>query len=176
MVRGAVEGAVVSSATWKVRDMKTTDFINHHVKFADNYTPEQRASLEHAIREAGQSPVGQRMFGHYRREGETLRLSPEQNSMSSGAGPHVMPGTNVMYFNGEFDKSPAKKYLPLATDGVVFTHELGHTRSGYNVPDPLNVGVVENRFRGWNGFPRRSSYDVPYDVPVLPISRAVLTW
>lgn len=175
VLRGAVTGTINSGAYWKFRDDMTTKFIKENVFFSPGYTVEQSISLQKAIREAGQSPIGARMFSKFRNSKEKLYLSPERESYAPNIGPHVVTGTNSMYFNGEFDKSPLKKYLPDATDGVVFTHELGHTRTGYNVRDPINVAITENRFRNWNGLKSRPNYSSKYDLPINP-GRAITMW
>ena len=54
------------------------------------------------------------------------------------------------------------------TDSVVFVHELGHTLSGFNLPDALNVSKTENPYRAWIGAPSRNEYAWPDRVETVP--------
>lgn len=54
---------------------------------------------------------------------------------------------------------------PSMDDATVFTHELGHTASGFNLQDHvlnLNVSNAENTFRGWAGSPPRMDYAIRF--------------
>lgn len=171
--QGFAAGLAASGVMWKMNDLRTTDFINNHAKLDPSYSPEQKANVIQSIKESGQSPVGGRLMSRFIRSGTVLNLASEASSpWGPGQGPHVTPGTNNMYFDGDPQNSSFgshgtigqfvanESWGPSFDGGTAFTHELGHTASGYSFGDPLNVAHSENLYRGWTGAPARNDYGV----------------
>ena len=95
------------------------------------------------------------------RSGSTLNIFPE-----GSGGPYVSGGTNDMHFNGDIQGSATgssisgESWGPSTDDATIFTHEAGHTASGFNLTDPLNVAYSENLYRSWIGSPSRNDYAI----------------
>lgn len=167
--QGFALGAGTGSLMWGMNTMRTNDFIKNHTELDQSYTAQEKADVMQSIQESGQSPVGGRMMSRFIRSGSTLHLAPERTSPFynpiNPPGPHVVTGTNNMYFDGNMQGRygsfmGGEPWGPTLDDGTVFTHELGHTASGYGLRDPLNVAHSENLYRGWTGAPARNDYGV----------------
>lgn len=162
---GAGSGIATAGVMWKMNDMRTNDFLKQ-VSFDKSLNSTQRANFVQSIREAGQSPVGGRFMSKYIKSGANLNLFSEVVSpFGPGQGPHVRRGTDDMYFDGDtqsrygstFDGEP---WGPSLDDATTFIHEGGHTATGFNRADPLNVAYSENMYRAWVGSPARNDYGV----------------
>jgi len=131
---------------------QTEKFIQHSKIAAD--TPESRLQIENAIRDAGHSPVGQKLMSK-------LMNADNVEFLETHSGSHVDEGTNTMHIN-IIDFSDSAYPDP----GITIVHEMGHTISGgynYNATqEHLNVRDTENRYRWWMGITRRSVYENMY--------------
>jgi hypothetical protein len=178
---GALGGMAVSSIVWAYRHYTTEQFIKNNVN-AEKLSPEQRTAVLQAVREAGQSPVGQRLMSGFQSSGAILEF------LSEPPGPGVLTGTNTAYFSGNFQANhgtavAGETWGPSMNDAAVLIHELGHCASGFNITDranePLNVSQSENLYRGWMGLPFRQNYYIGGhpDVPGRSVLDILLrTW
>ena len=165
---GALAGGLTAGVVGEVRKYRTEEFIKNNLKCEGGCN----RSILDAIRDAGQSAIGQRLMAKFRSVGEVLNVLPEDSSPSgTGLGPHVAPGTNDMYFNGDAQHSPVggsalgafvagEPWGPSLDDATTFIHELNHTLTGGNMVDPGNVAYSENMYRRWMGTPGRNDYAI----------------
>jgi RHS repeat-associated protein len=161
---GVLSGVATSAIVWGYRDYKTGQFIKNNVNCGSSGCTQDQIN---AIKDAGQSPIGQKLMGQFRSGSSILNLFPEYSSPAGlGLGPHVITGTNDMYFDGNFQGSnlygliSGETWGPTMDDGAVFVHELNHTLSAANMNDPLNVAYSENLYRAWMGAPMRNDYNI----------------
>jgi RHS repeat-associated protein len=157
---GAISGGVTAGVVGLYWQHTTEQFIKNNVTCTGGCSQ----SMLQTIREGGMSAVGQRLMSGFRSSGAMLTISPESSSPAGvGIGPHVITGTNDMYFDGNVQSRlgnllAGEPWGPSLNDATTFVHELGHTVAGFNVQDPLNVSVSENLYRSWMGTPARSDY------------------
>src|SRR5690606_2697444 len=124
--------------------------------------------------------------------GAVLSLRPESASPAAfrNPGPHVMSGTNDMYFDGDVqndmlgsgnnqmrfgDLVAYETWGPSMDDATTFVHELGHTASALNLVDPKNVAYTENLYRTWMGTPHRNDYSILNNPMINQFSNPVPT-
>ena len=180
---GALAGMATSSVVWGYRSYQTEQFIENNVDCGSDGCTDKQLN---AIKDAGQSPSGQRVMGEFINKNETLNLFPEYASpYGYFQGPHVDPGTNNMYYDGDPQNSLVidgnGNIVPLGSlaaqftwgatvdPGNAFVHELGHTVAGEGLldfPVGANVAYNENPYRMWMGQPSRGEYN--WNVPVHP--------
>lgn len=158
---GGASGLATSGAKWAYNRYQAGRFLQNSVR--GTVTPQARQ----AILDAGQSPIGQRLMDRYTRSRSVLELNLENNSPGgAGRGPHVLSPSNRMFFDGNIQARlgallAGEPWGPSMDDPTAFIHELGHTLSGFNLPDyglNLNVARAENPFRSWAGLPLRNDY------------------
>jgi len=159
-ISGGLSGAATSSVIWGYRDFKTDQFIKDHVNFDDALTTAQKAALTQAVKEAGQSPIGQELMSGFRKAESTLYIYPDHPD----AGISSYFTKNKIYFQGNVQKSQGADFAmelwgPSMDDATAFIHELGHSVDGGNTySEQLNTSLSENRYRGWIGTPLRNDY------------------
>lgn len=178
-------GAATASVVWGYRAYQTEQFISNNVRCDGGCS---QAQFD-AIRDAGRSPVGQRLMASYKKNSAILHIYAESaSSYTNGLrlGPHVVYGSNDMYFDGNTQQTllslpdggmttygsfvAGEPWGPSTDDGTTFIHELGHTRTAGGLLDswhqdasPLTdvVGQAENKYRAWMGLPSRDDYSIP---------------
>lgn len=181
--RGALIGGLTSSFVWAARDYQSDQFIEKNINCGGlDCKPE----VINAIKDAGQSPVGQRLMNRYRDSGAKLMIFPEE--LSDGKGPSAYSDADVIYFGGDISKSKVdgkklttlmagEPWGPTTTNASTFIHELAHTPTGggYLDPGPKHSGPdviseVENKYRSWMGTPSRDNYSfLARGAPSLPV-------
>jgi len=168
---GAGSGVATAGAVWAKNDYVTDQFLDDNVQWDASVSSTDRAAITQGIKEAGQSPLGQRNFMKFRGQGRNLTIHITQK------GSYVpFAGANEMYLNPNIKATqifPAAKYNQLATIdmGTLFNHEFGHNlgfTDRYTPAHPgqsLNVSYNENPYRAWIGKPARTGYLSDGDVP-----------
>lgn len=147
-----MDGAATLAVIHLYRSYKTEQFINHSKIEAD--AQESKLKIENAIRNAGQSPIGQKLISNLMKS-DDVRFVETQN------GSQVLPGTNTIEVDVSDISNPE-----FPDSGITIIHEMGHTIGGgygYDATQEyLNVRDTENRYRWWMGMARRSVYEQMY--------------
>lgn len=159
---GAAVGAAMGSAVWAKNAYTTNQFLKNNVSWDSSVSASDRDTFTQAIKEAGQSPLGQELFSKYRGSGQSLAIH------STTGGPYSLLGTNNIYLNSDTNsvRSMVSSYdWATTTDqATLLLHEMGHTDGGFGngreaiAPFSPNVADSENPYRGWIGAVRRSEY------------------
>jgi hypothetical protein len=164
---GAASGMAVGGIVWAKNDYVTNKFLKNNVKWDSSVSDADRATFTQAIKEAGQSPLGQREFGKIMADNRIITF----HSMSEAGGyvPYASP--NDIYLNPDIDvtrtyNAPHYNQLKTIDMGTLILHEMGHASSypwtgeggGPMMHDPLNVSYHENPYRAWIGTPARTGY------------------
>ncbi len=188
--RGVTSGLASATLVHLYRAHVTEKFIDDNLNIDKNHP--NATGIKNAVRDAGQSPVGQRMFSRFMKTGEKLNVFSESQGKYPNIGTRVETSkdsagnivtTNDLFFDGNFQSSSIGKFMAIKhpilysgfTDDIVLLHELGHTRTGGAFLDPDvtspqggNVRTNENPYRAWLGLRRRTYYSqgthVGYDV------------
>ena len=170
---GAIGGMATSSVVWGYRSYLTEKFINNNVHFSDKHTAKQIANMKQAMREAGQSPSGQRAMSAFRKTGSILNIIPVQEPYF---GPGITPScSNTLEWNGDYQNSYVKNsnianasYGPSFDDATLFVHELAHSLAMDCEIDVFSIDKTENCYRSWMGKPLRPEYGTEGNNAIIP--------
>jgi RHS repeat-associated protein len=165
---GATSGLVTSGIVWGYYDYKTTQFIN---ETCGGGTCTERTIQ--ALREIGQSPVGQRVFDTIRSSAsgpinivenpdvEAGRVDPRKSPNKVG----INPNWREFILTNEWGKPEFAWRGGLTMDlATLVIHEMAHTAAGGALPEIPAVGIIENPYRLWTGKPSATGYYKPGDV------------
>ena len=161
--QGAAYGAGTAELFWAKNTHTTEKFLNNNVKWDSSVGSADKAKYVQAIREGGQSPVGQKMMGEYRQSGNSLTIHTEPLDSNGLANAHGWAGNISLNSNIDAYRAVSAhvhpgnqmKTIDLAT---IMMHEMGHGLPSGAMTDPSNVTYHENPYRSWIGSPARSMY------------------
>jgi RHS repeat-associated protein len=158
---GIAFGAATSAVVHLYRSYQTERFIENNLDIAEDH-PDPEA-IRNAVRDAGQSPLGQKSFGKFIESGRQLSILAETDS----GGPYQLGGDKI-YFNGNIQQGAigpalrAEVWGPSMDDATVLLHEMGHTPTVGAANDDCignpNVSLNENPYRAWMGKTIRTYY------------------
>ena len=165
-------GVTLGSIFWAKNNYTTNRFLKENVKWDPSVSEADKATITQGIKEAGQSPQGQREIGRIRAENRTLTLHTTTDP--GGYVPTSSP--NDIYINPDIEvtrtyNAPHYNQLKTMDMGTLILHEMGHSLgfSDYAGEPPntkaLNVSYNENPYRAWIGTPARTGYTREGDVP-----------
>lgn len=168
--QGAASGMVVGGVMWAKNTYTTNKFLKNNVKWDSSVSDTDKAKFTQGIKEAGQSPLGQRIFSKYMASDRSVNISSitEINGWGTVGGNEI--GLNP---NADLLKGIGEPYEQFSTIdmGTYMLHEMGHNM-GYSdkyLPSfpgqSLNVAYNENPYRAWIGTPARTGYWREGDVP-----------
>ncbi len=169
---GAAVGAGMGGVVWAKNNYVTNKFLSK-VQWAKGVTAADKATLTKAIREYGQSPVGQRNISRYLNSKLPFTLGSTPYVQSGGNNVAHAEGTRmdihvkeIQEHNWVVKNRPGFQDRPIIQTDVVFSHEFSHmtgvtgdsNAAGYTGNHPLNVAYYENTYRWWIGEPRAQWY------------------
>jgi len=167
--QGAAGGMAVGGLAWAKNAYTTNKFLKNNVKWDSSVNDADKAKFTQGIKELGQSPLGQREIGRFRRANFNLNIiSISGDNAYSSTGPYatdieINPNIEI-YRQGRpsYEEAASRDFATL------FGHEIGHSGPVSSVnpcgDDPLNVSYHENPYRSWIGTPSRTGYFQEGDV------------